>query len=57
MSATEWYEGTRKIYERCSKATRKTTGQRQPRRSGVFTVTFEHVSHLFLVLLLLTSNE
>ena len=35
----------------------KTQERRQRRRSGVFTVNFEHISHLCLVLLLLTLNK
>ena len=47
---------TRKRSEICSKLTIKTPERRQRRRSGVFIVNFEHISHLFLVLLLLTLN-
>ena len=36
--------------------TRKTLERRQWRRSGVFLVNFEHISHLALVFLLLTLN-
>ena len=43
---------TRKKCEICSKLTIKTE-RRQWRRSGVFIVNFEHISHLFPVLLLL----
>ena len=43
-------------YEICSKLTIKTAGRRQWRRSGVFVVNFEHISHLALVFLLLTLN-
>ena len=43
----------RKRYEKCSKLTIKTPKQRQWRRSGAFTVNFEHISHLFLMFLLL----
>ena len=39
--------------EICSKLTIKTT-ERRRRRSGVFTVNFEHISHLILVFLPLT---
>ena len=42
---------TRKRYEICSKLTIKT---QERRRSGVFIFNFEHISHLFLVFLLLT---
>ena len=31
--------------------------RRQRRRSGVFIVNFEHISHLFLVFLLFTLNK
>ena len=39
--------------EICSKLTIKTPERRQWRRSGVFTVNFEHIYHLVPVLLLL----
>ena len=39
-----------------SKLTIKTPERRQWRRSGVFIVNFEHISHLALVFLLLTLN-
>ena len=42
--------------EICSKLTITTPDRRQWRRSGVFIVNFEHVSHLLLVFLLLTLN-
>ena len=42
--------------EICSKLTIKTPEQRHWRRYGVFIVNFEHISHFFLVLLLLTLN-
>ena len=42
--------------EICSKLTLKTKEQRHWRRSGVF-VTFENISHLFLVFLLLTLSK
>ena len=45
---------TRKI---CSKLTTKTPERRQCYRSGVFIVNSEHISHLFLVFLLLTLNK
>ena len=35
----------------------KTPERRQTRRSGVLIVNFEHMSHLFLVFLLLTLNK
>ena len=38
-------KNTRKRYEMCSKLTRKTP-ERHWRRSGVFIVNFEHISHL-----------
>ena len=38
----------------CSKLTVKTVERDQWRRSGVFNVNFEHISHLVLVFLLLT---
>ena len=47
----------RKIYEKCSKSTIKTPKRRQLRRSGIFIVNFEHISHLFLVFLLSTLNK
>ena len=40
--------------EICSKLAIKTPKRRQWRRTGVFIVNFEHISHLFLVFLLLT---
>ena len=43
--------------EICSKLTIKTPEQRQWRRSGVFIVNFEHISHLVLVFLLLTLSR
>ena len=43
---------TRKSCEICSKLTIKT-----PERLGVFIVNFEHISHLFLVFLLLTLSQ
>ena len=45
---------SRARWEICSKLTIKTPEQRQWRRSGVFIVNFEHISHLGLVFLLLT---
>ena len=45
---------TRTRCEICSKLKIKTPERRQWRRSGVFIVTFEHISRLFLVFLLLT---
>ena len=40
-----------------SKLTIKTLERRQWRRSGVFIVNFEHISHLVLVFLLLTLSR
>ena len=48
---------TRTRCEICSKLTRKTPERRHWRRSGVFIVNFEHISHLALVFLLLTLNR
>ena len=48
---------TRKKCEICSKLTIKTSELRQWCRSGVFIVNVEHISHLFLVFLLLTLNK
>ena len=45
---------TRTRCEICSKLTIKTLKRQQWTRSGVFTVNFEHISHLALVFLLLT---
>ena len=42
--------------EICAKLTIKTPERRHWRRSGVFIVNFEHMSHLVLVFLLLTLN-
>ena len=42
--------------EICSKLIIKIPERRQWRRSGIFIVNFEHISHLFLVFLLLTLN-
>ena len=42
--------------EICSKLTIKTPERSHWRRSSVFIVNFEHISHLALVLLLLTLN-
>ena len=41
----------------CSKLTVKTAEQHQWRRSFVFTVNFQHISHLVLVFLLLTLSR
>ena len=48
---------TRERYEICSKLTIKTPERRQLRRSGVFIVNFDYISHLFLVFLLLNLNK
>ena len=48
---------TRTRCEICSKLTIKAPEQRQWRRSGVFIVNFEHISHLVLVFLLLTLSR
>ena len=42
--------------EICSKLIIKTSERRLKRRSGVFIINFEHISHLVLVFLLLTLN-
>ena len=47
---------TRTRCEICSKLTIKTPERRHWRRSGVFIVNFEYISHLVLVFLLLTLN-
>ena len=48
---------TRTRCEICSKLTIKTPERRHWRRSGVFIVNFEHISHLVLVFLLLTLSR
>ena len=48
---------TRKRCEICLKLTIKTPKQRQQNRSGVFIVNFKHISHFFLVFLLLILNK
>ena len=48
---------TRTRYEICSKLTIKTPERRYWRRSGVYIVNFEHISHLVLVFLLLTLSR
>ena len=50
-------EYTRTRCEICSKLTIKLPERRHWRRSGVFIVNFEHISHLVLVFLLLTLNR
>ena len=47
----------RKRCEICSKLIIKTPERLQSRRSGVFMVNFEHISHLFPLFLLLTLNK
>ena len=47
---------TRTRCEICSKLTIRTSERHQWRRYGVFIVNFEHISHLVLLLLLLTLN-
>ena len=48
---------TRTRCEICSKLTIKISEQRQWHRSGIFIVSFEHISHVVLVFLLLTLNS
>ena len=50
-------KNTRKRYEICSKLTIKTPEWHHLRRSDVFIVKFEHISHIFLMILLLTLNK
>ena len=50
-------KSSRNICEICSKLTIKTPERRHWRRSGVFIVSFEHISHFFLVFLLLNLNK
>ena len=45
---------TRARCENCSKLTIRTPERRHWRRSGIFIVNFEQISHLILVFLLLT---
>ena len=56
LPAQSYNRNTRRRCEICSKLTIKTPEQRIWRRSGIFTVNFEHISHLVLVFLLLTLN-
>ena len=49
--------GTTQLTFTCSKLTVKTPERRHWRRSVVFTVNFEYILHVFLVLLLLTLNK
>ena len=48
---------TRTTYEICSKLTIITPERRHWRRSGIFIVNFEHISHFALVFLLLTLHR
>ena len=48
---------TRTMCEICPKLTIKMPERRQLRRSGVFIVNFEHISHLVQVFLLLTLSR
>ena len=48
---------TTKMFKICSKLTIKTLERRQWRRCGVFIVNFKHISHLFLVFLMLTLSK
>ena len=48
---------TRTMCEVCSKLTIKTPERRHWRRSGVFIVNFEQISHIVLIYLLLTLNN
>ena len=50
-------QNTRKRREVCSKVTIKTPERRYCRLSDVFIVNFKHISHFFLMFLLLTSNK
>ena len=50
-------KNTRTRYEICSKLTIKIPERRHWRRSGIFIVNFEHISHLVLMFLLLTLNR
>ena len=50
-------KNTRTRCEICSKLTVKTPERRHCRRSGVFIVNFEHISHFVLVFLLLTLSR
>ena len=50
-------ESFKKKCEICSKVTVKTTERRHWRRTGVCIVNFEHISHLFPVLLVLNLNK
>ena len=48
---------TGKTYEICSKLTVEAPKRRHWRRFGVFNINFEHISHFFLVSLLLTLDK
>ena len=56
LPAQSQQKNTRQRCKICSNLTIKTSERRQRRRSGVFIVNFELISHLFLVFLLLTLN-
>ena len=57
MTESQSNRDIRKRCEICQRVTIKTSERRHWRRSGVFIVNFEHISHLFLVFLLLTLNN
>ena len=48
---------TEKMCEICSELTIKTSEWRHWRRSGVFIVNFEHISHLFVLFVLITLDK
>ena len=48
---------TRERGEICPKLAMKTPERRQRRRAGFFVVYFDHISHVFVVFLLLTLNK
>ena len=50
-------KNTKTRCEICSKLTIKTPERRHCRRSGVFIVNFDHISHLVRVFLLLTLSR
>ena len=50
-------KSTRTIYEICSKLTINTPERSQWRRSSIFIVNFEHISHLALLVLWLTLSR
>ena len=63
MSLSIWYrsqpvfESTKTMREICLKLTIKTPERHHWRRSGVFIINFEQISHIDLVFLLLTLNK